>query len=58
MNNPCSETTCQNGGTCYADSLMNTQCLCQEGFDGQYCEIDTKTTTSTSTTSTTEPTSK
>jgi len=58
VNNPCSETTCQNGGTCYADNLMNTQCFCQDGFDGQNCEIDTRTTTSTSTTSTTEPTSK
>ncbi len=35
--NPCTETTCKNGGTCYADSLMKTKCFCEEGFDGIYC---------------------
>ena len=56
MNNPCTETTCQNGGTCFADKLRQTKCFCDEDFDGESCEINTRTTsTTTTTTSTTEP---
>lgn len=55
-NNPCISNTCQNGGTCYADNLQNTQCFCKEGFGGENCElvieIATTTTASTITTST------
>ncbi len=47
MNNPCTETTCQNGGTCFADKLGQTKCFCEDGFDGENCEIDQRTTTST-----------
>ena len=42
--NPCTETTCKNGGTCYSDSLMKTKCFCEESFDGIYCEIERRTT--------------
>ena len=60
MNNPCSEATCQNGGTCYAENLVNSKCFCQEGFDGQNCEIDRRqaTTTTTTASSITKPYSK
>ena len=47
MNNPCTETTCQNGGTCFADKLGQTKCFCEDGFDGESCEIDQRTTTTT-----------
>jgi hypothetical protein len=54
FNNPCTEATCQNGGTCYAENLINIKCFCQQDFDGRNCEIDKRpTTTTTSTTSTT-----
>ncbi len=56
VNNPCTKTTCQNGGTCYADNFMNTQCFCDEGFAGVFCEIDKRPTTTTATTYTTEKT--
>jgi len=58
-NNPCTETTCQNGGTCYHDGLMITKCFCKEGFDGKNCEnVKRPTTTTSTTTSTTELDSK
>jgi hypothetical protein len=44
VKNPCTETTCQNGGTCYADILWNAQCFCKEGFNGKFCEIDQRPT--------------
>ncbi len=47
VNNPCTEKTCQNGGTCYEDNLMNTHCFCSKGFDGKYCENDKRPTTTT-----------
>jgi hypothetical protein len=50
VKNPCTETTCQNGGTCYADSLYNAECFCKEGFDGKFCEIDKRPTATTTTT--------
>ena len=56
VNNPCTKTTCQNGGTCYADNFMNTQCFCDEGFAGVFCEIDKRPTTTTITTPTTTTT--
>jgi len=60
VRNPCTETTCQNGGTCYADSLANAQCFCKEGFEGKFCEIDKRPTATTTTTtkSTIESSSK
>ena len=45
VNNPCTEKTCQNGGTCFADKLRQTNCFCKEGFDGKKCEIDQRTST-------------
>jgi len=50
VKNPCTETTCQNGGTCYADSLSNAECFCKEGFEGKFCEIDKRPTVTTTTT--------
>ncbi len=56
MNNPCTKSTCQNGGTCFADELGQTKCFCEDDFDGESCEIDQRTTATTIiTTSTTEP---
>ena len=55
VNNPCTEATCQNGGTCYAENLNNIECFCQEGFDDKNCEIDKRPTTTTTTTTTTTP---
>ena len=52
VTNPCTRTTCGNGGTCYADSLLNAQCICAEGFGGKFCQIEAKTAT----TARTEPT--
>jgi hypothetical protein len=46
--NPCTDATCLNGGTCFADKLRQTKCFCEEGFEGKNCEIEhgiTKTTT-------------
>ncbi len=60
VKNPCTETTCQNDGTCYVDSLSNAECFCKEGFGGKFCEIvkrptaETTTTTTTTTTNTTK----
>ena len=48
VNNPCTEATCQNGGTCYAENLINIKCFCQEvmvKIDGKNCEIDRRLTT-------------
>ena len=50
VNNPCTEKTCKNGGTCFADKLRQTKCFCKEGYDGKSCEIDKRTTNKTSTT--------
>ena len=50
VKNPCTKTTCQNGGTCYADILSNAQCFCEEGFEGKFCEIDKRPTVTTATT--------
>jgi len=50
VKNPCTKTTCQNGGTCYADSLSNAECFCEEGFEGKFCEIDKRPTATTATT--------
>ena len=50
VKNPCIETTCQNGGTCYADSLSFALCFCKEGFGGKLCEIDKRPTATTTTT--------
>ena len=58
VNNPCTKTTCQNGGTCYAENLINVKCFCQEDFDGRNCEIDKRPTTNTSTTTTTNTTTE
>ena len=58
VNNPCTEATCQNGGTCYAENLINVKCFCQEDFDGRNCEIDKRPTTTTSTTTTTNTTTE
>ena len=49
VKNPCTESTCQNGGTCYADSLSNFHCFCKEGFEGNFCEIDKRPTATTKT---------
>ncbi len=54
VKNPCTETTCQNGGTCYADILWNAQCFCKEGFEGKFCEIEKRPTATTSTEVTTK----
>ena len=35
---------------------MNTQCFCDEGFAGVFCEIDKRPTTTTTTTMTTATT--
>ena len=35
---------------------MNTQCFCDEGFAGVFCEIDKRTTTITTPTTTTTAT--
>jgi len=56
--NPCTETTCQNGGTCYADILWNAQCFCKEGFNGKFCEIDQRPTDTTKSTTKTTSSSK
>ena len=58
VNNPCTEATCQNGGTCYAENLINIKCFCQEGFDGRNCEINKTLTITTSTTTTTATTTE
>jgi hypothetical protein len=50
VTNSCTKMTCQNGGTCYADSLANAQCFCEKGFEGKFCEIDKRPTTTTTTT--------
>ncbi len=41
FNNPCSPTTCQNGGTCYQLSSLSTLalCVCTHNFSGTFCEI-------------------
>ena len=44
MNNPCTKTTCENGGTCFADKLGQTKCFCKDGFGGKSCEIDQRST--------------
>ena len=51
--NPCTTGTCNNHGSCFSDDMEKTQCFCETGFEGAYCEIDTRTTTTTLTTTTT-----
>lgn len=41
--NPCNDAVCQNGGTCElvvnkSTLSAHSQCSCQVGFSGQYCE--------------------
>ncbi|XP_072573022.1 neural-cadherin isoform X2 [Paramormyrops kingsleyae] len=36
---PCAPSTCHNGGTCLTQSPQNFQCLCLDGFRGQWCEV-------------------
>jgi len=50
VKNPCTKTTCQNGGTCYSDILSNAQCFCLSSFEGKFCEIDKIPTATTTTT--------
>jgi len=50
VKNPCTETTRQNGGTCYADILWNAQCFCKEGLNEKFCEIDQRPTATTKST--------
>ncbi|GMR40427.1 hypothetical protein PMAYCL1PPCAC_10622, partial [Pristionchus mayeri] len=34
----CTETSCENGGTCYNLDPLSIFCLCKEGYAGQRCE--------------------
>ncbi|XP_038589272.1 versican core protein-like isoform X1 [Micropterus salmoides] len=36
---PCSESVCQNGGSCYKKGVQNI-CVCAPGYTGQHCETD------------------
>ncbi|XP_050308986.1 protein eyes shut [Anthonomus grandis grandis] len=41
---PCGGEACQNGGTCWLDSLLNPHCLCLEPYYGEHCEFTPKCT--------------
>ncbi|GMS88863.1 hypothetical protein PENTCL1PPCAC_11038, partial [Pristionchus entomophagus] len=34
----CTDTTCENGGTCYNLDPLSTFCLCPNGYAGNWCE--------------------
>uniref|UniRef100_A0A8C9WAM4 Heparan sulfate proteoglycan 2 n=1 Tax=Scleropages formosus TaxID=113540 RepID=A0A8C9WAM4_SCLFO len=36
---PCDRQPCLNGGTCLSSAEYEYQCLCQDGFDGERCEV-------------------
>lgn len=36
--NPCSQSPCRNGGTCYPQSASSFVCYCPNGFTGRYCD--------------------
>ncbi|KAJ8360629.1 hypothetical protein SKAU_G00171540 [Synaphobranchus kaupii] len=36
---PCERHPCQHGGTCLASSEYEYHCLCQDGFQGERCEV-------------------
>ena len=37
--NDCRLDTCENGGECIDDLMMNYTCICTPGFEGVNCEI-------------------
>nr|XP_023690745.1 basement membrane-specific heparan sulfate proteoglycan core protein isoform X5 [Paramormyrops kingsleyae] len=37
--NPCERRPCRNGGTCLYSAEYEFQCLCQDGFEGELCEV-------------------
>ncbi|XP_048872623.1 basement membrane-specific heparan sulfate proteoglycan core protein isoform X12 [Brienomyrus brachyistius] len=37
--NPCERRPCRNGGTCLYSAEYEFQCICQDGFEGELCEV-------------------
>ncbi|XP_061114862.1 basement membrane-specific heparan sulfate proteoglycan core protein-like isoform X3 [Conger conger] len=38
-NSPCDRRPCLNGGSCMSNAEYEYQCLCQDGFEGERCEV-------------------